>query len=77
MMKESYSITAHLSTYESLIAQLSSQGMIIEEELRALILMSNLPFSWETFITVTTICNASTTSMTYASATRVILSEDT
>ena len=37
-MKESDLVTAHLSAYESLIAQLSSQGMTIDEELRALIL---------------------------------------
>ena len=42
-MKESDSIMAHLSAYESLIPQLSSQGMTIKEELRALILLSSLP----------------------------------
>jgi Trp operon repressor len=73
-MKESDSIMAHLYAYETIIAQLSSQGMTIEEELRALILLSNLPPSRETF--VTTICNATSTAMTYASATGAILSED-
>ena len=37
-MKESDSVTAHLSSYETIIAQLFSQGLMIEEELRALIL---------------------------------------
>ena len=44
-MKESDSVTGHLSAYESLIAQLSSQGMTFDEELHALILMSSLPSS--------------------------------
>ena len=42
-MKESDSVTAHLCAYETIIAHLSSQGMTIEEELRALILLSSLP----------------------------------
>ena len=43
-MKESDSVTTHLSAYETLIAQLSSQGMTIQEELRALTLLSQSPF---------------------------------
>ena len=73
-MKESDSVTTRLSANESLIAPLSSQGMTIEEELRALILMISLPPTWETF--VITICNTFTTTMTYASTTEDILSED-
>ena len=48
--------------------------MTIEEELRALILLSSMSSSWETF--VTTICKASSMAITYASATGAILSED-
>ena len=73
-MKESDSVTAHLSAYETIVAQLSSQGMTIEEELRALILLSSQIPSWATFIT--TICNASSMAITYVSATGAILSED-
>jgi hypothetical protein len=54
-MKESNLITAHLNDYEGLISQLSAQGMTIDDELKALLLMSSLPLSWETF--VTTVCN--------------------
>jgi hypothetical protein len=56
-IKESDSITAHLNDYEGIISQLSAQGMTIDDELKALLLMSSLPPSWETF--VTTVCNAS------------------
>ena len=63
-----------LIAYETLIAQLYSQRMTIEERLHALILLNSLPPSCETL--VTTICNASTTAMTYASATNSILFED-
>ena len=73
-MKESDSVTAHLSAYMIFIVQLSSHGMTIEEELRGFILLSSLPPSWETFLM--TICNASTIAMTYASMTGSILSED-
>jgi hypothetical protein len=55
-MKESDSITAHLNDYEGIISQLSAQGMTIDDELKALLLMSTVPPSWETF--VTTVCNA-------------------
>jgi hypothetical protein len=55
-MKESDSITAQLNDYEGIISQLSAQGMMIDDELKALLLMSSLPPSWETF--VKTVCNA-------------------
>ena len=47
--------------------------MTIEDELRAVILMSSLPSSWETF--VTTVCNASTTAIKYSEITSAILTE--
>jgi hypothetical protein len=72
-MKESDSITAHLNEYEGIISQLSAQGMTIDE-LKALLLMTSLPPSWETFIT--TVCNASATAVKYFETTSSILSED-
>ena len=71
-MKESDSAQAHLNEYESLSSQISSQGTTIEDELRAMILMSSFP-SWETFIT--TVCNASTTAIKYSEVTSAILIE--
>jgi hypothetical protein len=73
-MKESDSITAHLNDYEGIISQLSAQGMTIDNELKALLLMSSLPPSWETF--VTTVCNASATAVKYSETTSSILSEN-
>ena len=64
---------AHLNEYESLSSQILSQGMAIQDELRAIILMSSLPSSWETF--VTTVCNASTTAIKYSEVTNAILTE--
>ena len=72
-MKESDSVQAHLNEYESLRSQISSQGMTIEDELRAMILMSSLPSSWETF--VTTVCNASTIAIKYSKVMSAILTE--
>jgi hypothetical protein len=48
--------------------------MTIDDELKALLLMSTLPQSWETF--VMTICNASAPAVTYSETTSFILSED-
>jgi hypothetical protein len=73
-MKESDSIMAHLNDYEGIISQLSAQGMKIDDELKALLLMSTLPPSWEAF--VTTICNTSTTAVKYFETTSSILLED-
>ena len=72
-MKESDSVQAHLNEYESLSSPISSQGTAIEDELRAMILMSSLPSSWETFLT--TVCNASTTAIKYSEVTSAILTE--
>jgi hypothetical protein len=73
-MKESDSITAHLNEYEGIISHLSAQGMTIDDKLKALLLMSSLLPSWETF--VTTVCNASATAVKCSKTTRSILSED-
>jgi hypothetical protein len=73
-MKESDSITAHLNDYEGVISQLSAQGMTINDELKALLLMSTLPPSWETF--VTTVYNVSAAAVKYSETTTSILSED-
>ena len=48
-MKQSNSITVHLTAYKRIISQFSSQDMTIDEEISTRILMSNLPPSWETF----------------------------
>ena len=74
-MKESDLVQTHLNEYESLSSQISAQGMIIDDELRAMLLMSSLPSSWETF--VTTMCNASTTTVKYSEVTTAILTEAT
>ena len=72
-MKESDSVQAHLNEYENLSSQILSQGTEIEDELRAMLLMSTLPSSWETF--VTTVCNASTVATKYYEVTSTILTE--
>jgi hypothetical protein len=42
-MKESDLITTHLNEYEGVVSQLSAQGMTIDDELKALLLMSSFP----------------------------------
>ena len=72
-MKESNSLQAH-NKYENLSSQLSAQGVTIEDELKALILMSSLPLSWETYITI--VCNASGTVVSHSEFKRSIVTED-
>ena len=72
-MKESDLVQAHLNEYESLSCQITTQGKIIEDELKAILLMSSLPLSWETFVSI--VCNASTTVVKYSSVTSAILTE--
>jgi hypothetical protein len=73
-MRESDLITAHLNEYEGIISQLSAQGMTIDDELKALLLMSSLPPSWENI--VITVCNVLATAVKYSKTTSSILSED-
>ena len=72
-MKESDSVQTRLNEYESLSSQISAQRTTIEDELRAMMLMSSLPPYWETF--VTTVCNSSTTAVKYSEGTSAILTE--
>jgi hypothetical protein len=75
-IKESDSIMAHLNDYEWIInSQLSAQGMTIDDELKALLLMSRLPPSWETFVTI--VCNACAAAVKYSEITSSNLFEDT
>ena len=46
-MKESDLVQAHLNKYESLSSQIVAQETTIEDELKAMLLMSSLPPSWE------------------------------
>ena len=62
-----------MNTYESTISTLFFEGISINEELHALILMINLPPSWETF--VTTVYNTSSINITYTSVMGSILSK--
>ena len=71
--KESYLVQTQLNEYESVSTQILAQGTTIENELRAMPLMSSLHSSWETF--VTTVCNASTTVVNYSEVTSAILTE--
>ena len=65
---------AHLNDYENIISHISTQGMTIDDELKALLLMSNLSHSWETFIT--TVCNGLCRVVKYSEIASSVLSED-
>ena len=72
-MKEFNSVHAHINEYGSPKSQISTQGMMIEDELKSMLLMSSLPPSWETF--VTTVCNVLSIVVKYSEATSSILTE--
>lgn len=48
--KEGSSIAEHLNEMQSVINQLSSMKMTIDDEMQALLLLSSLPDSWETLV---------------------------
>ena len=72
-MKESDLVEAHINGYKSLSSQNLAQGTMIEEELKAMLLMSSLPPSWETLFTI--VCNASSTVAKSSEVTSAILTE--
>ncbi|KAA8515033.1 hypothetical protein F0562_018180 [Nyssa sinensis] len=48
--KEGGSIEDHLNEFQSVVNQLATMKMVIEDELQALLLLSSLPDSWETLV---------------------------
>ncbi|KAA8524670.1 hypothetical protein F0562_011093 [Nyssa sinensis] len=48
--KEGGSIADHLNEFQSVVNQLATMKMVIEDELQALLLLSSLPNSWETLV---------------------------
>ena len=48
--KDGNSVAEHLSDFQSLINQLSTMKMVIDDEMQALLLLSSLPDSWETLV---------------------------
>ena len=49
-LKEGKSITEHLSEFQDLVNQMVTMKLVIDNELRALLLLSSLPNSWETLV---------------------------
>ncbi|KAA8529366.1 hypothetical protein F0562_033835 [Nyssa sinensis] len=48
--KEGGPIADHLNKFQSVVNQLATMKMVIEDELQALLLLSSLPDSWETLV---------------------------
>ncbi|KAF8413693.1 hypothetical protein HHK36_001685 [Tetracentron sinense] len=48
--KEGNSIAEHLNEIQSIVNQLTSMEMVLDDELQALLLLSSLPDSWETLV---------------------------
>ena len=63
-MKESDSVHAYLNEYESLNSQIAAHVTTTEDELKAMLLMSSFPPSWETAIKYSSITSAILTEAT-------------
>ena len=50
MYKEVHSVAEHLSEFQSLVNQLATVKMVLDDELQVLMLLSYLPESWETLV---------------------------
>ena len=72
-MKESGTKTSHINAFHWVLAEISSQGLIFEEEIETPALLSCLWASWEVFCT--TITNRSL-KLTLEETIETIFSED-
>ena len=48
--RDGNSVAEHLSDFQSLINQLATMKMVLDDEFQALLLLSSLPDSWETLV---------------------------
>ena len=48
--REGVKVTEHLNNFQSVINQLATMNMKIEDEMQALLLLGSLPDNWETFV---------------------------
>ena len=49
-MSEGGSLAGHINEFNMITSQLSSVGINFKDEIKALVLMSSLPESWDTFV---------------------------
>ena len=56
-MKEGTSVSAHINEFKSIFSQVLAQGLKLDEEVQAVILLGSLPESWDTFRTATSNSN--------------------
>ena len=74
-MSEGMPVADHINEFNMIVSQLNSVEIDFEDEVRALILLSSLPDSWNT--AVAAISNSSrSTSFTFDGVRDLILSED-
>ena len=48
--KDGRNVAEHLNDFQGLINQLATMNMMLDDELRALLLLSSLPDSWELWL---------------------------
>lgn len=73
--KENGSVAEHLNEMQSIINQLATMKMVLDDELQALLLLSSLPDSWETL--VVSLSNSATDGkLTMSQVTSSLLNEE-
>ncbi|MCO5596719.1 hypothetical protein L7F22_050787 [Adiantum nelumboides] len=48
-MKEEGTISTHINEFNIIFTQLTTQGLVFDEEIKYIFLLCNLPLSWDTF----------------------------
>eukprot|EP00250_Pteridium_aquilinum_P021200 c25051_g1_i1 orf=1172-1807(-) len=74
-MKENGSVAHHINDFESTFAQMRTQQMNLDDELKAIFLLCSLPTSWDTFCTAVN-NSAPNGRLVYNSITGSLLSEE-
>ncbi|MCO5558517.1 hypothetical protein L7F22_012102 [Adiantum nelumboides] len=50
-MKEEGTISTHINEFNIIFTQLTTQGLVFDEEIKCIFLLCTLPLSWDTFCT--------------------------
>ena len=76
-MEKGGSITNHLNEFNTITSQLSSVGVIFDEEIRALLILCSLPESWNSLVMAVSNFVPRSSTLKYDDVIGVILSEET
>ena len=76
-MEEGGFVADHLNEFNTITSQLSSVGIIFNEEIRALLILCSLPESWNSLVMVVSNYVPGSSTLKYDDVIGVVLSEET